>query len=250
MSKCASVPKHSKFPCSGAERFLACPASIQACRDLPDIESPYAKEGTDAHFCFEQFIKVGPHKRLAMEELLRHKYPRQMVFHASWASQKVFDRTPPGASVFSERKVSLDWIHQDFGGTLDVSIVQTFVGLEIIDLKYGQGVVVEPERNLQLIAYALAASHEYDDNFYTIDLVVVQPRIEHSKGPIRSWRLPMDEIEKYAEKFKRGIDACEKKNPKFQSGKHCRFCKAKDTCKEYDNYTPYSAQEDFADLII
>jgi hypothetical protein len=180
---------------------------------------------------------------------LRKEFPLEMVMHAERVAREIlFKLTPKGALVFSERKVLLDWIHPDFGGTLDVSIVEEFGTLNICDLKYGRGLVVEPESNLQLLSYALAVAHEYHYNFYKIALTILQPRIPHTNGLVRTWTIGVDELKEYEALFAFAIDRCEAKNPEYRAGEHCRFCRAKDICKEFPNAKYREACSDFDDL--
>ena len=49
---------HSKLAASAAWRWTSCLGSVEACGDIPDAPSPYAKKGTAAHqvaeWCWHQ----------------------------------------------------------------------------------------------------------------------------------------------------------------------------------------------------
>lgn len=43
------MTSHAFLSASASHRWLACPPSAKLCAEVPDEESPYAKQGTDAH---------------------------------------------------------------------------------------------------------------------------------------------------------------------------------------------------------
>ena len=48
---------HAKLSPSSAHRWLRCPASIEACRDIKDTSSIHAEEGTAAHELAETVLR-------------------------------------------------------------------------------------------------------------------------------------------------------------------------------------------------
>ncbi len=50
---------HSILGASGAHRWMNCPGVIRLTKDMPEIKSSYAKEGTDAHALGEYCLKMG-----------------------------------------------------------------------------------------------------------------------------------------------------------------------------------------------
>jgi len=224
------------------------------CSPLPEVETSWSKDGTDTHTCLERFGRAGYHKRLQTETLLRKEFPLQTVMYAGWTYDQIMRRIPKGADVSFERKVKLGWINPDFGGTLDVSIIELFGTLEICDLKAGAGVMVEPgtkgRPNLQLASYALAVAHEHDYNFNDVKLTILQPRIPHPKGLIRTHTMTVDELTQLDKKFKAIIRAAENPRAPLVAGEHCRFCRAKDICSEYPNRVMRGASSDFDNLTL
>lgn len=72
-------------------------------------------------------------------------------------------------------------------GTADAVVWQPEKkALHVVDLKYGAGVPVEVNNNLQLMIYALAALLTMNYNAETVTITIVQPRCPHPQGPIRS----------------------------------------------------------------
>lgn len=50
---------HAELSPSSAVRWMQCPGSVAACRDLPDTSSKYADEGTDAHELAAKCLESG-----------------------------------------------------------------------------------------------------------------------------------------------------------------------------------------------
>ena len=176
--------------------------------------------------------------------------------------------------LFVEKKVTLDrWMPGEWG-TTDVGLVQTygsifvycsclgemipqeeyysqccegFVGrtstgrITICDWKYGNEPVYA-ERNEQLMLYALGfwnwIVNRFDgyEGITDIRLVIRQPRVG-DYGNHSSWDLTLEELLAF------GQEAAEKHrlsrlpgNPRSPGKKTCRWCKAKQGCKPYNDY--------------
>ena len=69
--------------------------------------------------------------------------------------------------------------------------------LHIIDLKYGQGIVVEAEHNPQMMLYALGALNIFDGlyDIRTVSMTIYQPRRED----ISTWSISVADLKDWAE---------------------------------------------------
>lgn len=215
---------HSKFSASGAERWLACPGSVNLSEGIPDISSKWAEEGIEAHKVLEEILiyKQIPPKGWAVTE---------MKAHAANAANFLFKlhEKCKGSTLFAEQRVHLKFIHPEAFGTLDAAVVELFGTLHIIDFKYGAGVLVSAIENLQMIFYALAVAHDHQWNFQKVRLWIIQPRISGYDGPT-FWEISIEDLEAYADVFRKGIARVEKEPSTFVEGTHCHWCKAKKIC--------------------
>lgn len=230
--------KHEMFSASGAERWVNCPGSIALTKRAPPKESSkYADEGTLAHECHEAFMKNWPREYVVRNYLKGvlvkkvRKYDDDMIDHAFESVKTIMSWKTEGDEVACETKVKLAFIHPEFGGTFDAAIVQLFGRLTVIDYKYGAGVAVEAEGNLQMLVYALGLAHKYDYAFDEIRLVVVQPRAEHDSGPVRDWVINLNVLLDYKETFAEAVKAAVKKDAELNPDPSwCRWCPAKTIC--------------------
>lgn len=229
---------HAEFSASGSERWLNCAASIQLSRKAPPQEdSPYAKEGTDAHKCLEYVLTN--YKSLA-------EFDSEMIKHAFFAMKEIKTlRNDVKGTFLTESKVSLEFVEPGMFGTLDVAVVEEFGRLVVIDYKYGAGVPVDPDENSQLIYYALGIAHQYDFNFSEVELVVIQPRADHEKGPVRSWVMSIDDLMKWEHIFRAGVKKALGPNPPYKAGDWCRWCPAQSICPEISTRALEQVEIDF-----
>jgi Protein of unknown function (DUF2800) len=236
---------HAKYSASGSERWLNCAASIALSEKAPlQFDSEYAKEGTHAHACLEAFLKSK--NKVAVRKFLLMKFPEEMVGHVEDAYNAITNRVKPGDILLCETRVDASsFTTKDQFGTVDAAIVEEFGRLTVIDFKYGAGIAVDPEDNSQLIYYALGLAHKYDYNFQDVMIVVIQPRAQDGRGSIKEWLISIDELKSWADKFRKGVQACEDPLAKFKSGDWCRFCPAKTICPEISTKAYEQAQIDF-----
>ena len=103
--------------------------------------------------------------------------------------------------------------------------------MEVIDLKYGKGVVVYADDNPQLKLYALGA---YDllgmlYDIKTVRLTIVQPRLDS----VSSWELSLDDLLDWAEnelREKARLAYTGQGEPTI--GAWCKFCSVKSRCTD------------------
>jgi len=241
---------HALFAPSSAERYMACPGSIELSKKAPlQAESKYAAEGTAAHACLEYLGKRWDN-RLQAADKARKKWGMQMVVHAEMALNHAFrvkGKKQEGREIFFEVKSDNTHIDKDFYGTADIVIVEDFGALDIMDYKYGAGVWVEVKENPQLIAYAIGVARQYDYAFDVARLTIIQPRAADApETPIRTWEMPMQELLSWEKKFSEAIKAARKKDAPLVSGSHCHWCPAKLICPETSKRALEKARVAFA----
>lgn len=227
--------KHSKFSASGAERWIACPGSVQLSEGLPDRASVYSIEGTTAHEVLEHVTGLLWAGGLSVTEVLRNwkwqgKPDPVMVNHAinaaSFMHRLARDKD---AELLVETRINASIIHPEAFGTFDGAVLDHFGVLDVIDFKYGAGHAVSPYKNLQMIFYAAALAHAHHWNFKSARLWIIQPRIKGYDGPT-FWQCSMQELKDYAAKLRDAARKAETHPNEYNDGPHCHWCKAKNIC--------------------
>ena len=226
--------KHAMLGGSNAHRYLVCTPSAALEATLPEETSPYAEEGTKAHSLAE--VKL----RRKLLKITGLKKPKDITpemdeatdFYVDFVTEELNDaqKQTSDAALFVEQQVDFsDYVPEGFG-TSDAVIVSDDL-LEVIDLKYGKGVMVNAENNPQLMLYGLGAALRFKDifNFKVVKVAIVQPRLEH----VSVWTLPLDELMFWAEDYVTPrAQLAYKGEGEFVTGEHCRFCKAAGICRK------------------
>jgi len=222
---------HARLSPSSADRWATCTASTafieeNADRIPPDTGSRYADEGTRAHDYCEAVLTGKTSSHLVPEDFRPH-----VQFYVDHCLGLVREND----AVFVEEKVPLFYSPKE-NGTCDFAIIRD--GRVIVrDLKYGQGVLVEAEKNAQLAIYALsfikANSDIYDFPPDTVvDIGIVQPR-HHADDPVRTWEVALHDLEAGFEVTLRAAVAKIHANEALEfvpTTKGCRWCPAKHFC--------------------
>lgn len=227
------MSEHAILSASGAHRWLVCTPSARLEQEFTETISEEAAEGTAAHALAEYKLKKSLNIRSKKPKLqyyntemdqITNDYVSYVMEQLSLIKQKCTDPL-----VLIEQKLDFSKYVPDGFGTGDCLIVADGI-LHIIDLKYGQGVLVKAEENPQMKLYALGALESFD-GIYDIETVVMtifQPRrdnvstYESSKDSIVQWAV--DIVKPTAELAFKG-------EGKYVSGEHCRFCKAAIQCR-------------------
>lgn len=209
-----SPSAHAHLSPSAAERWLQCPASIRMTDEYTvpgeDRDSVFAREGTIAHALgeIEAGLRFGLITRKQYNRKLREwnktfeeqdyetgtlaEMQRHIQDYVDFIAERM--KRYPDSIVMLEQR--MDTGVPDSWGTSDVVILSP-AHIEIIDLKYGQGIPVSAEDNPQLKLYACGALDTYGDmlgDTEEITMTVFQPRLEskssESMDPddLRAWR--------------------------------------------------------------
>lgn len=228
-----SYNTHSIYSASGAHRWMNCPPSAQLEQQFPNETSSYAEEGTAAHDLAEHKLK----KALKM----RSKKPTS-PYHSDEMDEmtdlyveyclELIERSKENCSdlqILIEQKLDFsDYVPEGFG-TGDLVVVGNGT-LNVVDLKYGRGVIVSAEKNPQMMLYALGALSLFDMlyDIEKVSMAIVQPRVDN----FSTWEITVEELLKWAEEeLKPKALLASTGGGEFCAGDHCRFCRAKNLCR-------------------
>lgn len=226
--------QHSLLSASGAHRWLNCPPSAVLESREPDTSSAAAEQGTAAHALAEWKLRRALHQAPAFKpesdwidtemEHLTDDYVAFVQEHISIARETCGD-----PQVLIEQRLDFSHIVPGGFGTGDAVIIAEPT-LQIIDLKYGQGVLVEAEQNPQLMLYALGALHAFGSlyDIETVAVTIYQPR----RGNVDTWETSVAELEHWAETdVKPKAELAAAGEGEFCPGSWCQFCKITPTCR-------------------
>ena len=248
--------RHAMLGPSGAHRWLTCTPSARMEKGIPDTGSRFAQEGTLAHHIGELLLRQqweGADIAAGLEAARADPmYSGEMGEYMEGYAAFVEERMAEAKSrcndprIFIEQRVSFeDYIPESFG-TADCLILSDGL-LDVIDLKYGQGVPVSAEGNPQMRIYGLgcflALSFAYDID--AIRMTIYQPRIDN----ISAATMTREELLAWAEtELKpRAALAWEGKGEFCPGDETCRWCRAAPICRAHRDYQMAIAREDFAD---
>ncbi|MFS1519649.1 DUF2800 domain-containing protein [Bacillus sp. SCS-151] len=258
MSTAHAERAHALLSASGSKRWLTCTPSAQLETEFPDQTSEFAEEGTFAHELSEIHLMkyIGQiSKSTATRRLNKKKkgewYSEEMADYVQVYVDHVIERINEAKAKTKDAVISIEqrldfsaWVPDGFG-TGDVVIVADGV-LEVIDLKYGKGVPVFAEDNSQARLYALGALTLYGFlyDIETVRMTIVQPRLDS----ISTDEMAVDSLIAWADEVvKPRAEMAINGEGEFVAGDHCRFCKARSTCRKRAEENLELARHDFKD---
>lgn len=239
--------KHAILSASGAHRWLECTPAARLELEFKDQESTAAAQGTAAHNLCEHKLKKALHirsKRPVSEfnddEMEEHS--DAYVEYVLEQLEEVKKNCKDPLVLIEERLDFSCYVPEGFG-TADTIIIGD-KSLHIIDMKYGQGILVYAEDNPQMKLYALGALASYE-SLYDIEEVtmhIFQPRREN----VSAWTISVDELKKWAEndlvpKAKLAF----KGEGEYLPGDWCTFCRAAVKCRARADEKLRLAQSEF-----
>ena len=241
--------RHAVLSASASHRWLSCNPSARLEQEFEDRTSSAAAEGTAAHAWCE--YKLQKALGLPIEEPPKSEYDSpEMDAHTDAYVAFVLEvleeanQTCADPQILIEQRLDLTSYIPEAFGTGDCIIVADS-NIHIIDMKYGQGVLVEAEDNSQMMLYALGALRLYDFlyDIQTVSMTIFQPRREN----VSTWTIPVAELLEWASTtLKENADRAFKGEGEFVAGPHCQFCKAAVRCRARAEANLRLAQYEFA----
>jgi len=228
--------KHAILSPSASKMWLECPPSVRLSQDIPDRESIFAEEGTEAHELCEYMLKRM--LDLDAEDPRGHLqyYTREMedcaIEYASYVHGIYLDELEANRNpiVMVEQRLDIsDFVPECFG-TAD-SVIISRGRLYVVDFKFGMGVKVESEGNTQMRIYALGALETFSSLCEVEDVVmtIFQPRI----GNVSTSSMKADDLYRWADEYLKPRAALAFAGEGEQnSGPWCRFCRVKASCRK------------------
>ncbi|WP_406711239.1 DUF2800 domain-containing protein [Trueperella pyogenes] len=241
--------QHAMLSASGAHRWLACPPSAVLESGLPESSSAAAEQGTVAHGLAEWKLRRALHDAPTtrpVSEWIDAEMEALTDDYVAFIQERLRDVRESCAdpTVLIEQRLDFSHVVPGGFGTGDCVIIAEPM-LRIIDLKYGQGVLMEAEHNPQLMLYALGALEAFG-SLYDIDEVAVtiyQPR----RANISTWHVTVTELEAWAaEVVKPTATLAASGDGEFASDEWCRFCKLNPTCRARAEANLALAKHEFA----
>lgn len=240
--------EHSYLSPSGAHRWISCPPSAALEAKYPNQDTAYTTEGTLAHSlaeaaarCALNEISIGEYQERRLELSQNPQYTKEMEDCALAYAETItaelaaVRRRCPDAYVDLEQRLDLSMYVPGMFGTGDCVIVAEPT-LEIIDFKYGKGVLVEAEDNPQLKLYGLGALELYDGLYEikNVKMGIFQPRLSRE---LQTARATAARLRRWAkETVVPAAELALKGEGTFCPGEDtCRFCRARGECRARAN---------------
>ncbi len=227
--------------------MILCPGSVRLSKGLPDDCTFEAAEGTVAHELGSKALQYYSYEPWQDTGVTFKQEGHEITVDADMAAalevyigfcNRLRDEylDTAGCQEYIEFEVDMADLHPDIYGRLDYSLTTPEV-INMVDLKYGIGIVVEAPNNEQLMYYAACLVHKlaragrqfaYDT---PVRIIIVQPRAPHPDGPIRIWQTTVQEVIYWVDDvLMPAIKASEDPDAKIITGEHCRYCLARTRC--------------------
>lgn len=267
-----SEREHALLSPSSSGRWLNCTPSARLAENAENKSSVYAEEGTLFHeiceYCLAQwnagvwepdpFGEELP--ELKDDHLMHPLFKQEMFKHARNYCDFVMnenynlEKSDGACKMLLEEKVDISEYAPECFGSVDCQLVGHDT-LEVIDLKYGEGVKVYAERNTQMMLYALGAL-KGKPSIKTIRLVIAQVRLNH----FDVWEISANDLMQWADKvLKPAAKKAFAGKGEQKIGDWCGFCPVKAQCrKQYEavvsdfdkyEYPELLTEDEICDLI-
>jgi hypothetical protein len=237
---------HAQYSPSRLERILLCPGSVPLTEALltnaeivEGAPSVYALKGTELHDHTYKMCTTTGHRLDTLDAndkgLVREcvEYKDTLVKSKGHSVGLVF-----------EKKVSLaSWGIPEVYGTADLIVFDSQAAhVDVVDWKFGSGVMVHAENNPQLLAYA-AGAVTWPTSYKTVTVHVFQPPIDH----LSTWTFEVDFLYRWVhETLAKGIAESRQPDANIHPGvEQCRWCPAVNHCDMRFIHVQRSAEELF-----
>ena len=219
---------------STASRVINCPGSVALVAKMPPKpSSKYADEGTLLHEVIAETIGTDNNP---------YKYIGRKVGDVELTRELIDDKLVPAMGLFGEidPNYEMDFMVEStvsFGdllpgvfGSADV-VGRMGKTAYIIDWKFGDGVPVPAEENMQLMFYACAAMRTDATKWaFTgadeVEMVIIQP------PSIKRWKTTFERLAQFEADLVRAVKTSGSPDAPLAVGSHCRWCAAKPICPQ------------------
>lgn len=241
---------HAILSPSASNIWLRCTRAPRMCETIPDQQTDYARQGTQAHtlcqYKLEKALGYEVKDPRAELDLLDEEMESCSDDYVQFVMQLLTDmrQTCSDPVILIEQRLDFsEWVPEGFG--YGDCILVADGAMHVIDFKYGEGVLVDARNNSQMMCYALGAINLLD-NLYdisSVSMTIFQPRREN----VSTWTQDKFELFGWADSvLKPAADLAYKGEGTFCAGEHCRFCRARATCRARAEYNLELARYDFA----
>jgi len=275
------MTKHATLGASSSHRWMECPGApgLAEREGLESTSSSYAREGSAAHEIAARCLdrKVDPDiyvdtlVEIEGETIEVTEEMAEAVAVYVNAVRAALHKAGPTAELFVERTFDLAPLNPPapMFGTADAVIWRPAVPaqkaningrpvvispkaaiLEVFDLKYGQGVVVEVTGNSQMRYYALGAVVATEQRPERIRVHVIQPRAPHPDGPHRTEELTWGMLTEFKRELFAAAEATLDPHAPLVAGEHCRFCPASAVCPARQDMAEEVVNAEFGALAV
>jgi hypothetical protein len=237
------VSGHSLLAPSAADRWTRCPGSVQLCKGLPeDRTSEAAALGTAKHeAAFWCLMHSMPNKtadgmqgQITGADNFAFTIDDEFVDHVNTYLKGVRAACGKGDTAYYELPLDTSPVLgvSDQGGTGDAVLLRyARRDLYVGDAKFGYNEVAVVE-NRQLLIYAAAALHKFDEfnvQFDTVTLAIHQPRVRDL--PVE-WTITVREVRDRIAEFARAAHEAITPSARLVPGDvQCQWCPVRGTCK-------------------
>lgn len=233
--------QHAYLPPSGAAAWRRCSMWPTMNAAYPQDDTPESKEGTAAHWVFEQLLKgvqvttgaMAPNGVFVTDE---------MVDGALLVSETVHKRMPYSSFGMRniEQPVAIPYVHEKCWGTPDIwsFSVQTMT-LEMIDYKFGHRFIDEFENDqlvtyvagiLEQIAVQLGQGAGAIDSKIIVNFTIIQPRCYYRGLPVRTWSCMASDLRGQINVLREAAELACQPNPKATTNSECVHCPGRHAC--------------------
>lgn len=259
-------PDHATWSASSTSRNWACPGALALGATLQklDVESEAAGWGTTCHTLSEKCLRTGldaadrigdviktKQREFEVDEDMAETAQMYVDYVRNRQAEYNFGRRDGEAALYIEQRFSLAALDPPFdaGGTADAVIYfPAWKLIEVIDLKGGRGMKVEVTENKQTRTYALGAMLGNPGlNVERVMSTIVQPRIAHPDGRIRSETMHVTELAEWTGELRGAMQRSAQAMADYgkitgaltrekwtelhvKAGDHCTFCPAAGIC--------------------
>lgn len=224
---------HAILSASGAHRWMSCTPSARLEREFADRSSEAAAEGTAAHALAEHKLRKA--LKMRSKKPISQYDSDEMDTHTDGYVEFVLEvieglkQSCQDPIVLIEQRLNFSSFVPDGFGTGDCVVIGDGT-LHIIDLKYGQGVLVQAESNPQMNLYAIGALEVFDGiyDISEVSMTIYQPRREN----VSTHTVFKESLYQWAEEILKPIaQLAFDGEGEFAPGEHCQFCRAAVKCR-------------------